>query len=36
MALFRNGRHELVDGAGHWVQHDQLDRVVELLEGFLP
>lgn len=34
--LFADARHEVVEGAGHWVQHDRLDRVVELLDDFLP
>ncbi|MEZ5236464.1 MAG: alpha/beta fold hydrolase [Acidimicrobiia bacterium] len=28
-------RHETIDGAGHWVHHDQLDRFVELVSAFL-
>jgi pimeloyl-ACP methyl ester carboxylesterase len=32
---FADARHALVEGAGHWVQHDQLDRFLELVEDFL-
>ena len=32
---FADARHVVVDGAGHWVQHDQLDRFLELVEDFL-
>jgi pimeloyl-ACP methyl ester carboxylesterase len=32
---FRAGRAEVIPGAGHWVQHDQLDGFVELVRGFL-
>jgi pimeloyl-ACP methyl ester carboxylesterase len=32
---FRNARVELVDGAGHWVHHDKLERFLELVEGFI-
>jgi pimeloyl-ACP methyl ester carboxylesterase len=32
---FADARVELVDGAGHWVQHDQLDTFVELVRTFL-
>lgn len=28
-------RHESIDGAGHWVHHDQLDRFLELVTDFL-
>jgi pimeloyl-ACP methyl ester carboxylesterase len=28
-------RHELIDGAGHWVHHDQLDRFIEMVADFL-
>ena len=29
---FADARHVVVDGAGHWVQHDQLDPFLELVE----
>jgi pimeloyl-ACP methyl ester carboxylesterase len=32
---FADARHVVVDGAGHWVQHDQLDRFLEHVEDFL-
>jgi pimeloyl-ACP methyl ester carboxylesterase len=32
---FADARHVVVDGAGHWVQHDQLDAFVELIDDFL-
>ncbi len=32
---FRNARVELVQGAGHWVQHDRLDVFMGLLDNFL-
>src|SRR6202034_1526465 len=32
---FRAGRHELVPHAGHWVHHDQLDGVTNLVRDFL-
>jgi pimeloyl-ACP methyl ester carboxylesterase len=32
---FQDARHELVEGAGHWVHHDQLDHFVGLVKGFL-
>ena len=32
---FVDARHEVVEGAGHWVQHDQLDRFLDLVEDFL-
>ena len=32
---FADARHAVVDGAGHWVQHDQLDQFLELVEDFL-
>ena len=35
VAEFADARHAVVDGAGHWVQHDQLDRFLELVEDFL-
>jgi pimeloyl-ACP methyl ester carboxylesterase len=35
VADFRNARHEVVEGAGHWVHHDQLDHFVDLARTFL-
>ena len=35
VAGFADARHVTVDGAGHWVQHDQLDVFVGLVEDFL-
>ncbi|HEU4840428.1 MAG TPA: alpha/beta hydrolase, partial [Ilumatobacteraceae bacterium] len=35
VAGFADARHVAVEGAGHWVQHDQLDAFVELVEDFL-
>jgi pimeloyl-ACP methyl ester carboxylesterase len=35
VGYFRNARHELVAGAGHWVHHDQLDIVTDLVRDFL-
>ena len=32
---FVDARHAVVDGAGHWVQHDQLDPFLALVEDFL-
>jgi pimeloyl-ACP methyl ester carboxylesterase len=32
---FADARHAFVEGAGHWVQHDQLDRFLKLVEEFL-
>lgn len=32
---FRNARHEVVEGAGHWAHHDQLDLVTDLVRDFL-
>jgi len=32
---FTNARHVVVDEAGHWVQHDQLEVFLELLDDFL-
>jgi pimeloyl-ACP methyl ester carboxylesterase len=34
-ADFVDARMEVVGGAGHWVQHDQLDVFVEMVRGFL-
>ena len=35
VAEFTDARHVVVDDAGHWVQHDQLDRFLELVDDFL-
>ncbi|HEY3942025.1 MAG TPA: alpha/beta hydrolase [Acidimicrobiales bacterium] len=32
---FRDARHEIVQNAGHWVHHDQLDTVTDLVLDFL-
>jgi pimeloyl-ACP methyl ester carboxylesterase len=32
---FQDARHEIVPGAGHWVHHDQLDVVTDLIGDFL-
>ena len=32
---FRDARHEIVPNAGHWVHHDQLDIVSDLVRDFL-
>jgi pimeloyl-ACP methyl ester carboxylesterase len=32
---FRNARHEIIPNAGHWVHHDQLDLVTNLVTSFL-
>ena len=32
---FKNARVANVDGAGHWVHHDQLDEFLALVRGFL-
>ena len=34
-AKFPNARVERFDGAGHWLHHDQLERFMTVLEGFL-
>ena len=31
---FRDARHEIVPNAGHWVHHDQLDVVTNLIRDF--
>jgi pimeloyl-ACP methyl ester carboxylesterase len=31
---FADARHVVVPDAGHWVQHDQLDRFLELVDDF--
>jgi len=37
VARFKDARHAFIEGAGHWIHHDQLDRfldhVVPFLEG---
>jgi pimeloyl-ACP methyl ester carboxylesterase len=35
VAEFVDARHVAVEGAGHWVQHDQLDQFLGLVEDFL-
>ena len=35
VGCFRDARHVVVDNAGHWVQHDQLDRFLDLVEDFI-
>lgn len=35
VANFKDARHEVMQDAGHWVHHDQLDRFVELVDDFL-
>jgi pimeloyl-ACP methyl ester carboxylesterase len=32
---FRNARHVIVSDAGHWVHHDQLDAVTDIVTDFL-
>ena len=32
--LFQDARHEMVQNAGHWVQHDQLDEFLRLTTEF--
>ena len=32
--FFNNARHVMVDNAGHWVQHDQLDEFLRLTKEF--
>lgn len=32
---FRHARVEVVEGAGHWVHHDQPERFLQLLQDFL-
>ena len=32
--VFQNARHVTVDDAGHWVQHDQLDKFLTLTKDF--
>jgi len=35
VALFRRGRHEEIEGAGHMVHYDAPDRLVESTRRFL-
>jgi pimeloyl-ACP methyl ester carboxylesterase len=35
LADFQDARHVLVENAGHWVHHDQLDHFVDLVRNFL-
>jgi pimeloyl-ACP methyl ester carboxylesterase len=35
VGAFSDARHVVVDGAGHWVQHDQLDTFIDLIDDFL-
>ena len=35
VARFQDARHVFVDESGHWVQHDQLDTFVDLVDEFL-
>ncbi len=35
VGAFADARHVVVDGAGHWVQHDQLDTFIDLIDDFL-
>jgi pimeloyl-ACP methyl ester carboxylesterase len=32
---FVDARHVIIEDAGHWVQHDQLDAFVELITSFV-
>ena len=34
-SAFRNLKHEIVEGAGHMLHHDQPERVARLIESFL-
>lgn len=34
-AHFRNARVVRFEGAGHWLHHDQFERFMEVVEGFL-
>jgi pimeloyl-ACP methyl ester carboxylesterase len=34
-SAFHNYRSVVIEGAGHWVHHDQLDRFVEVVSDFL-
>ena len=35
VTVFPDARAEVVEGAGHWVQHDQLDVFVDMVRSFL-
>jgi pimeloyl-ACP methyl ester carboxylesterase len=35
VSAFTDARHEVIDNAGHWVHHDQLDRFCDLVRTFL-
>jgi pimeloyl-ACP methyl ester carboxylesterase len=35
LSHFGDARHVFIEGAGHWLHHDQLDRFLELVEDFL-
>ena len=35
VAEFKDAHHIVVDDAGHWVQHDQLETFVNLVDDFL-
>jgi pimeloyl-ACP methyl ester carboxylesterase len=32
---FQDARHVFIEGASHWLHHDQLERFLELVEDFL-
>jgi pimeloyl-ACP methyl ester carboxylesterase len=34
-SAFHNYRAELITDAGHWVHHDQLEKFMAVLDGFL-
>jgi pimeloyl-ACP methyl ester carboxylesterase len=34
-SAFHDYRSVVIQGAGHWVHHDQLDRFLDLVRGFL-
>ena len=33
--LFAHSRVQFVEGAGHWVHHDQRDAFLKLIRGFV-
>ena len=33
--VFQDAQVEVIEDAGHWVHHDQLDRVLGVVQGFL-
>jgi pimeloyl-ACP methyl ester carboxylesterase len=35
VAAFQDVRVEVIEDAGHWLHHDQLDRFLELTRDFL-